>query len=298
MRPLRLLLLATLAVVTAASAANADTWTAARLRGIVLQFVDGAWQPVHRNDAVPDETVIRTMASGHVDFTRGAETVSVGPTTQIQIFDKGGVKPFTTVNEAFGTVTIDAEVENVQHFAVETPYLAAVVKGTKFTVTSGKDGSSVEVLRGHVEVDDKANKTHTLISVGQSAAVGDGTTSSSNMSISGKGVLPPVLDAAGNVVGGVKGLAKGLVNGVGNGLKGLTGLGGDSGNGKDQGSGNDGNGGGNNGVGGIVGGVVGGVGGIVGGVGDGVGGLLGGLHLKLGYSLEPVAPAADPGLWI
>ena len=135
MRPLRLLVLAALALITMASAATADTWTAVRLRGAVLQLVAGVWQPVHRNDVVPDETLIRTLNNGYVDFARGAETVSLGPTTQIQIFDKGGAKPFTTVQQSFGTVTVDAEVKNVQHFAVETPYLAAVVKGTKFIVT-------------------------------------------------------------------------------------------------------------------------------------------------------------------
>jgi len=287
MRPLRLFMLAAFAVLAAASAAAADSWTAVRLRGVVLQLVDGAWQPVHRNDVVPDETLIRTTNNGYVDFTRGAETVSLGPTTQIQIFDKGGPKPFTTVKQAFGVVTVDAEVENVQHFAVETPYLAAVVKGTKFIVTSGSKGATVKVLRGHVEVDDNKTKTRTLISVGQSAAVGDGTTTSGNMSVSGKGTLPAVvdsagniLDAAGNVVGKLEGKANGLLNGVANGLRGLTGNSGSNGSGN-SGEGSDNSGSGSNNSGGGI-----------------VGGLLGGLHLKLGYPLEADALATDPGLWV
>ena len=86
--------------------------------------------------------------------------------------DKGGAKPFTTVQQSFGQVAVEAEVENVQHFAVQTPYVAAVVKGTRFTVTSDAKGASVSVQRGHVEVDDKANKTHVTISIGQSARTG------------------------------------------------------------------------------------------------------------------------------
>lgn len=45
-------------------------------------------------------------------------------------------------------------MENVQHFAVQTPFLAAVVKGTKFTVVSSKTGAEVAVQRGNVEVED------------------------------------------------------------------------------------------------------------------------------------------------
>ena len=269
MRWLRPLLISLSMLLLAANAAAADDWTAVRLRGTVVQLVDGAWQPVHRNDVVPDDRVIRTLASGHVDFVRGTETVSLGPTTQIQIFDKGGAKPFTTVKQAFGTVTVEAEVRNVQHFAVETPYLAAVVKGTKFTVTSGPHGASVAVQRGHVEVDDKANNTHTIITVDQSASVGDGTTTSSALSVSGEGVLPAIVDSAGKIVGKANGLAKGangLANGVANGLHGLTGTGNGNGNGN-------GNGG-----------------------GLGLGGLGGGLGLRLGYL--PEVDVAAPGLWV
>ena len=110
MRPLRLLLLSAIGLTFTATAAIADDWTAVRLRGQVVELVNGTWQPVHRNDVVPDETVIRTLANGYVDFTRGTETVSLQPTTQVQIFDKGGAKPFTTVQQAFGTVAVEAEV--------------------------------------------------------------------------------------------------------------------------------------------------------------------------------------------
>src|SRR3569833_1241209 len=145
------------------SAAFADDLTASKLFGNVLQLVDGQWQPVVRGDVVPDGRVIRTVGFGRATFTRGNETVDVGTNTQIQIFDENRQKPFTTVKQYFGTVSVEAEVQQVQHFAVQTPYLAAVVKGTRFTVTSGKTDASVLVRRGHVEVDDRANKTHVTI---------------------------------------------------------------------------------------------------------------------------------------
>jgi hypothetical protein len=174
---------------------RADDWIAGKLRGAVVQLVDGRWQPLRRGMIVPDDRVVRTMAAGYVTFTRGAETLDLGPNTQIQIFDKGGKKPFTTVKEYFGSVAVEAEVRKVEHFAVQTPYLAAVVKGTRFVVTSGKTGASVSVQRGHVAVEDTHDRSRVTLSVGQSAGVGSKTIS--GITVSGEGRLPPVVDGHG-----------------------------------------------------------------------------------------------------
>jgi hypothetical protein len=179
--------------------ALADDWTAQQLRGQVLQLVAKQWQPLNRGDVVPDDRVIRTLGFGRVTFTRGGETIELGPNTQIQIHDRGGSKPFTTVTQYFGSVGVEAEVENVQHFAVDTPFLAAVVKGTKFVVTASKTGASVSVTRGHVAVDDNANHQHVTIGVGQSATIDAGKTGG-NLAVAGSGVLPVVLDKTGKPV--------------------------------------------------------------------------------------------------
>jgi hypothetical protein len=176
--------LAALTLALSATAALAHDWEVTRLRGGVLQLVDGEWLKLERGGVVPDNRVIRTLANGHVEFQRGEEQVALAPNTQIQIFDKGGRKPFTTVKQYFGEVTIEAEVRNVQHFAVETPYLAAVVKGTKFVVTSGDDGAEVAVKRGHVFVEDHATHESVTVNVGQTASVGS---DADGLSVSGRG---------------------------------------------------------------------------------------------------------------
>ena len=160
-------------LLSAGSAALADEWTAVRLRGQVLELVGKQWQVVPRGTAVADGTVVRSLASGYADFVRGTETVSISPNTELVISDKAaaGSKPFTTVTEYFGTVAVEADIENVKHFAVLTPYLAAEVKGTRFTVTSGATGASVTVERGRVAVDDLSDHEHATISIGQTALV-------------------------------------------------------------------------------------------------------------------------------
>lgn len=180
-------------------AVSADDWTAAKLRGRVLQLVDQQWQPLQRGDTVPDSRVIRTMGGAQVQLTRGGETVDVESNTQIQIFDKPtSGKPYTTVKQYFGTIAVEAEVEKVQHFAVQTPSLAAVVKGTKFTVRSGATGASVSVQRGHVAVTDKNDKSHVTLSVGEEALV-DTVKTGGAIDVSGSGPLPAVLNAKGQI---------------------------------------------------------------------------------------------------
>lgn len=175
------------------SFALADDWVATKLRGVVLQLVDGDWVKLKRGDVVPDDRVIRTLKFGRVAFERGNETIDLGGDTQVQIIDRSG-RQFTTVKQYFGTVAVDAEAQNVQHFAVSTPHLAAVVKGTRFTVVSGKDQAKVTVQRGHVAVEDDDTHQKTLLAAGQAARTGDG---GAPLEVSGRGTLPVVYAANG-----------------------------------------------------------------------------------------------------
>ena len=185
----------TIALFCMPGVAFADDWVAEKLRGTVLVLVDGEWVKLERGAVVPDDRAIRTLG-GRITLTRGAETIDLGPNTQIQIFDKPGRMPFTTVKEYFGTVAVEAEVKDVKHFAVQTPYLVAVVKGTRFVVASGKTSSEVSVNRGAVAVQSNEMRTNVLLSVGQSAEVG----LDKALEVSGRGVLPVVLDATGKPV--------------------------------------------------------------------------------------------------
>src|SRR3546814_7909473 len=58
------------------------------------------------------------------------------------------------------------------HFGVQTPYLAAVVKGTTFSVTVDGTGASVQVVEGAVEVSTLDGGARDLILPGAIATVG------------------------------------------------------------------------------------------------------------------------------
>ena len=195
MRSFRLFLLVVVASLLAASAALADDWVVIKLRGDVQQqLADGTWTALARGDSVPDDRMIRTQIDGHVDLQRGQEVLTLGASTQVQIHDKADVR-YTTVQEDFGSVEVEAQVENVKHFEVDTKFLAAVVKGTHFIVTATDTGASVAVTRGIVAVESMASKRNTSVTVGQTVVVA----SANDMVVGGTGPLPAVFAPDGSV---------------------------------------------------------------------------------------------------
>jgi hypothetical protein len=160
-------------ILTVSSVALADDWQAVKLRGDVFVYSapTSTWVRLKRGDVVSDSSVIRTLQGGDVEFVRDRETIDLGPDTQIQIFDPTG-RRYTTVREFFGAVSVEANVENVRHFSVQTPFVAAVVKGTIFSVVSNAKTSTVTVQRGKVGVEDIARRRFANITPGQQATVG------------------------------------------------------------------------------------------------------------------------------
>lgn len=193
---LSLVFLALLAILV--TPVLADDWTALKLRGTVLELVDGAWQKIERGAVVPESHVVRTLGNARVVFVRGSETVELGPDTQVA-FHLRERDRFTTVQQYFGEVAVEADVEKVKHFAVQTPHLAAVVKGTIFVVRSDDQGASVEVKRGAVAV--HSSETHDSVTVRAGQQVE--TSSDGKLDVSGEGILPVVVDQSGKPVAGI-----------------------------------------------------------------------------------------------
>lgn len=176
-RPVQtVLILTTFMLALFPLAALADDWVAERLRGRVFVQIDGTWEPLTRGDVVSDNSPIQSTLSGRATFERDNETVTIGGATIIQIIDLASSGPSNTVvKQHAGSVWVEADVRQVQHFSVETPFLAAVVKGTKFSVSMAEDGAEVEVERGRVEVRDAETGLRVEITPGQVASnVGGG----------------------------------------------------------------------------------------------------------------------------
>ena len=175
-------ILAVITLMSFSSVALADEWIAERLRGTVMQFERNTWVALERGDVVPDGGKVRTASNGRLELARGQESIALGPNTQIAVRDAAGQK-MTSVIQSSGVVTIEAEKRNVQHFSVQTPVLAAVVKGTQFTVTYRNGQARVDVESGVVQVQDGVHDMVVDVTRGQSAAASQ----ASPLDISGPG---------------------------------------------------------------------------------------------------------------
>jgi hypothetical protein len=121
---------------------------------------------------------------------RGKETILVAPNSSIGLPKENEGNLSTTILQQAGSILVDVEKRNENHFAVETPSLVAVVKGTQFRVSIGKGETSVDVLRGKVEVADFKTGQFAYVLPGQRAKVLPN--GSAGLKLSGSGVLNPV----------------------------------------------------------------------------------------------------------
>ena len=171
-----------------AGMANAEdaAWQVAKSSGEVWVTTSGAQQVSLSADTKlkPGDNV-RTGRNGRVLLTRGEERILLSPNSAIGVpSEKTGDLP-TTITQQAGTILLDVEKKNVRHFEVETPYLAAVVKGTQFRVTVEKGRSRVEVLRGQVQVADFKSGQNVLVLPGQAARTS--ASGAGGLHMSGKG---------------------------------------------------------------------------------------------------------------
>ena len=171
-----------------AGAAHAADWTVARSSGEVTVIQEGA-RPV----ALDSEGTIRagdrivTGPNGRVMLVRGQESIIVSPETELIIPSLSGNNGRTTLLESRGEAAFEVEKRNVQHFEVETPFLAAVVKGTKFVVKVDSAGARVNVERGVVEVFDFDTGQVGLVKAGQFATTSNA--SGAGLELGGSGEL-------------------------------------------------------------------------------------------------------------
>jgi FecR protein len=175
---------------SAASAQDA-AWRVSKASGDVWFSASGAQPVALTGDAVlnPGDTV-RTGQNGRVLLVRGAETMLISANSVIGLPTRKQDGLQTTILQRAGSILLDVEKRNVQHFEVATPYLAAVVKGTQFRVTVSNTGSHVDVLRGQVQVTDYKTGQFALVNASQAARVS--VQGPGGLSLTGAGTLNPI----------------------------------------------------------------------------------------------------------
>jgi hypothetical protein len=176
---------------SAAFAGDDGVWSVSKSSGEVWVVTTGA-QPASltQEETLKPGDTIRTGRSGRVLLVRGEESILIAPNSVIGVPSEKKDGMSTTILQQAGSILLEVEKRNVQHFEVETPYLAAVVKGTRFSVTVNPDSTRVEVRRGQVEVSDFKSGQIAQVLPGQVATSfehGKG-----GLSLSGSGTFIPI----------------------------------------------------------------------------------------------------------
>ncbi|AMA59397.1 FecR family protein [Bradyrhizobium sp. CCGE-LA001] len=180
-----------LGMASGACAAENGVWSVSKSTGEVWVAGSGAQQVSLTQEAAlkPGDT-IRTGRNGRVLLVRGEETILISPNSVVGLPAEQKEGLSTTIIQQAGSILLEVEKRNVKHFEVETPYLAAVVKGTQFSVTVGAGSTKVGVLRGQVQVSDFKTGQIAQIMPGQAATVFEH--GKPGLSLSGAGTFSPI----------------------------------------------------------------------------------------------------------
>ncbi|SFJ80593.1 FecR family protein [Bosea sp. OK403] len=190
------LALAVIVAIGAVPAAQAEgnLWRIAKVSGEAWVSGSGVQQASAAQQAElrPGDS-IRTGHNGRVLLVRGAESILISANSAISLPEAGRPGMSTVIQQA-GSILLEVEKRNVQHFEVETPYLAAVVKGTRFSVSLERGQAKVDVVRGQVQVSDFRSGQFALVLPGQSARASSGQVP--GLRLSGQGTLGRVEQGA------------------------------------------------------------------------------------------------------
>lgn len=155
-----------------ATCSFAGEWTVERVSGKVWTV---SWnetrQQLKADMKLPRGATVVTSSNGRTRISNGRSVMTLAPNSVASVEQRGWFVSRTRVAQRAGKITFDVEKRQRPHFKIETPYLAAVVKGTTFTVTVTRSRASVDVKGGLVGVTD--------LQSGQTADVGAGQRASS-----------------------------------------------------------------------------------------------------------------------
>jgi hypothetical protein len=209
---------------------------------------------------------VQTGPGTVVFLSRDGDRLVIQPNSQMRIAEPEPSGLLDSFMQSLGSVFYDVEPRRNRSFGVTAPYVAAVVKGTKFLVTVEPKRNSVRVDEGRVLVTSENGVSSVLVDAGHIAVVE--AKPSSAVVVTDSGVPVQARDDAAELHAPAEG--GGSDAGAGSAVDAAVG---NLGNAVAQTG---------NALGGAIGRVSSGVGGTIGGVSDAVGGAVGGAGGALG----------------
>lgn len=152
MHHLSRLLLSLLLLFSAVPAlAQGAGWTISEIKGRVVVIDNRGERPASAGQALVPGATVRTQARASAVLVRGREFVTLRQNAQVRIPEAARSRSIVQIIQDYGSALFNIGKQADPHFGVETPYLAAVVKGTTFIIAVGEDGATLQVTEGAVE---------------------------------------------------------------------------------------------------------------------------------------------------
>jgi FecR-like protein len=178
-------------------------WLVQKTSGSAVYVSTGTAQHALKKGLMLDRgATVRTGENGRVLLVRSQESVFIGPYTVAAIAARPTPGMQTTVLVKSGQASLAVRKKSRTHFSVETPYLVAVVKGTKFKVAVARSFAEVSVQEGRVEVRALKSGRYADVLAGQKAVVD----AAGNLKLTGKGKFAAIR----------QGMPRGSIVGAGN----------------------------------------------------------------------------------
>jgi hypothetical protein len=184
----KLLLVAAFAAFPVQAMAD-EVWRVARVMGGVLIInADKSWVRALAGAELKLGQTLATGDTGRVMIVKGAASMLASPNTALMIEPNPKEDGKVIVIQRSGRIDLAVEHKTQRYFSVETPYLAAVVKGTHFGVVVSKSKAEVVVSRGLVLVDGFRAGQSTLVGPGQKVR----TMADGSLTLTGLGPKAPI----------------------------------------------------------------------------------------------------------
>ena len=158
-------------LLTSAAHAAPDAWHVSERSGVVTILHAGTSHVALMGAEVNVGDVVATGVSGRAVLVRGEDYLVVAPATQLRVAEPTPANPLLQVLQDAGNVIYKIKHLVTPHFAVSTPYLAAVVKGTTFSITVTEQGTAVQVIDGALKVQTNDGGASELVRPGMIAQV-------------------------------------------------------------------------------------------------------------------------------
>ncbi len=167
----RILLAVWVVLLFSVAPASASDWLVVKVSSKAFFALDSkTWRPLSARMRIPARSWITTGKRGRVMLRRNNDTIIIQPNSLTGISGSRKSASRTFIKHELGQVVLNINKGKRERVRVRTRHLTAVVKGTKFSVTTNSKLSTVSVDKGLVAVSDNASGESSGVGAGQSAS--------------------------------------------------------------------------------------------------------------------------------